>query len=139
MGTTSLQLITVAEAASRLAVHEDTVRAMLRDGRLSPVRIGRAVRVEEAELEALVSRGRPRRNAPPATQQSLTSGQNRALHARAGDIEKRAGLERGTAKRRALAAASLEFGREIEGARQLTEDEASWTIEWLGEMQDRLA
>ena len=50
--------LTVKEAAARLRVHDRTVRAMLRDGRLTlyTIRTPRShrVRLDEAEVESLV-------------------------------------------------------------------------------------
>ena len=51
------QLLTVAEAAARLAVSQDTVRAAISRGDLEVRRIGRAVRVPAATL---VGFGQPR-------------------------------------------------------------------------------
>jgi excisionase family DNA binding protein len=44
------QLLTVAEVAERLRLHPITVRRHIKAGRIRAVRIGRAVRVPEAEL-----------------------------------------------------------------------------------------
>src|SRR5437879_6254818 len=57
MGAT-LTLLTVRDVARLLAVHEDTVRALIRRGELRVVRLGRAVRVEQEELDALKDRNR---------------------------------------------------------------------------------
>jgi excisionase family DNA binding protein len=51
----SERLLTVAEVAERLRVHPITVRRHIKAGRLRAVRIGRSVRVPEAELRKLSS------------------------------------------------------------------------------------
>lgn len=48
----------VDSAAAVLAVSPSTVRAYIRQGKLSPVRIGRLVRLEEAELKRFVAQNR---------------------------------------------------------------------------------
>jgi excisionase family DNA binding protein len=53
--------IGVKDAAASLGLSHWTLRAMLRDGRLQGVRIGRRVLVEPAELERLVRQGRSER------------------------------------------------------------------------------
>jgi excisionase family DNA binding protein len=52
----SERLLTVNEVAERLRVHPITVRRHIKAGRLRAVRIGRSVRVSEAELSRLSSR-----------------------------------------------------------------------------------
>ncbi len=44
--------LTVADAARRLALHEQTIRAMIRRGELAAVRLGRLVRVFATAVEA---------------------------------------------------------------------------------------
>jgi excisionase family DNA binding protein len=44
-------LLTVTDAARRLALHEQTIRAMIRRGELAAVRLGRLVRVFAAAVE----------------------------------------------------------------------------------------
>jgi excisionase family DNA binding protein len=48
-------LKSVEEAAELLGISPWTVRSYIRDGKLKPVRIGRRVLVEEAELERFVA------------------------------------------------------------------------------------
>jgi excisionase family DNA binding protein len=48
------QLLSVPEVAARLAISPWTVRAYLKNGKLRSVRIGRCVRVEEAEMEKFI-------------------------------------------------------------------------------------
>jgi excisionase family DNA binding protein len=53
------QLLTVREVAERLRLHPITVRRHIASGRLPAVRIGRAVRVREADVRALGRRQGP--------------------------------------------------------------------------------
>ena len=50
--STGDRLLTVPEVAERLRVHPITVRRHIKAGRLRAVRVGRAVRVRESDLEA---------------------------------------------------------------------------------------
>lgn len=52
-------LITVTDAAQRLARHEQTIRAMIRRRELAAVRLGRFVRVLAAAVEARRADGGP--------------------------------------------------------------------------------
>lgn len=52
------RLLTVAEAAARAHVHVETVRRAVRSGALRASRAGRAVRVEQTDLEAWLRRPR---------------------------------------------------------------------------------
>jgi excisionase family DNA binding protein len=55
------QLLTVKEAAQRLACTEAAIRKWLYQRRLPAVKVGRLVRLREADLEAVIARGvRPR-------------------------------------------------------------------------------
>ena len=47
------KLMTLKQAASMLAVSEEFLKKLRRDGRLHVVKLGRAVRVSEQELERL--------------------------------------------------------------------------------------
>lgn len=49
-------LVTVQEAAAVLAIGRTTLYQLIADGQMSTVRIGRAVRIPVAELEAFVDR-----------------------------------------------------------------------------------
>ena len=51
------QLLTIDQAAGRLAVSAKTIRRMIEDGRLKAVRMGRAVRVSEASIAAFCRGG----------------------------------------------------------------------------------
>ena len=52
-------LITVKEVAKRLSLSESKVYRMTMDGELESIHIGRAVRVPETALDALVNQKRP--------------------------------------------------------------------------------
>jgi excisionase family DNA binding protein len=43
--------LTVKEAAAYLSVSEKTIRRMLVDGRLTPIRVGRTVRIDRDEVK----------------------------------------------------------------------------------------
>jgi excisionase family DNA binding protein len=59
------QLLTVKEAAQRLACTEAAIRKWLYLRRLPAVKIGRLVRLREADLEAAIAKGvRPPVDAP---------------------------------------------------------------------------
>ena len=51
-------LKSVEEAAGLLGISPWTVRSYIREGKLKPVRIGRRVLVEEAELERFIERSK---------------------------------------------------------------------------------
>lgn len=51
-------LKSVAEAAEILGISPWTVRAYIHDGKLRPVRLGRRVLLEEAELERFIARAK---------------------------------------------------------------------------------
>jgi excisionase family DNA binding protein len=51
------QLLSVEDAARRLALRPGTVRKLIYARRLPAVKIGRAVRVREADLSALINFG----------------------------------------------------------------------------------
>jgi excisionase family DNA binding protein len=48
-------LLTVAQVARRLQVHEITVRRYIKAGRLKALRVGRGLRVRGEDLEALIA------------------------------------------------------------------------------------
>jgi excisionase family DNA binding protein len=50
-------LLTVREAATRLGVSEAAARRWVHRGRLRAVRIGRSVRIDPQDLDAIVDRG----------------------------------------------------------------------------------
>ena len=51
-----MQLLTVSEVAQRLRLSERQIRRMIADGRIPVVRLGRAVRIREETLRALIER-----------------------------------------------------------------------------------
>ncbi|GAA4387510.1 helix-turn-helix domain-containing protein [Tsukamurella soli] len=51
------RLLTVEQAADQLAVSRSHVYAMLKDGRLRGVKLGRARRIAQAEIDELIERG----------------------------------------------------------------------------------
>ena len=55
---TSPQLLTPREAARTLAISERTLWSLTRRGDVRPVRFGRAVRYDAADLHALVERAK---------------------------------------------------------------------------------
>lgn len=62
------RLLTVREAAERLAIREGTLRFWLRNGKLTRVYLGRSVRIPSLAIEDLIRAGTvpARRAAPPA-------------------------------------------------------------------------
>jgi excisionase family DNA binding protein len=60
-----MQLFTVSEAAKRLSMHPETVRAYLRSGAIRGVKTGRAWKVEETEIAAYVERNRVAQQGDP--------------------------------------------------------------------------
>jgi excisionase family DNA binding protein len=52
-----MQLYTIKEAASRLAVSPEFLKRLQRQGQLRVVRLGRAVRISEQELQRLSLEG----------------------------------------------------------------------------------
>jgi excisionase family DNA binding protein len=57
----SPELLTIPEAAERLAVTQAAIRKWLRQDRLRPVRLGRAVRLRVRDIERAISEGIPPR------------------------------------------------------------------------------
>ncbi len=51
------QLLTVKEAAQRLACTEAAIRKWLYQRRLPAVKVGRLIRLRETDLEAMIARG----------------------------------------------------------------------------------
>jgi len=52
------RLHSVRDVADRIGVHPETIRRLIHEGRLRAVRVGRALRVDDAALEELVARQR---------------------------------------------------------------------------------
>ena len=48
------ELITIREAANQLKVHPNTIRNFIQYGQLKAFKIGRTVRIEQAELDKIV-------------------------------------------------------------------------------------
>jgi excisionase family DNA binding protein len=67
-------LLTVREAATRLGVSEAAARRWVHRGRLRAARIGRSVRIDPQELDAIVDRGSLDVGNPAATTSSSPSG-----------------------------------------------------------------
>jgi excisionase family DNA binding protein len=55
------QLLTVLQAADALALKPATIRKMILQRRLPVVRIGRSVRIKEADVEGIIRQGYRRR------------------------------------------------------------------------------
>ena len=51
-------LVSVRDVAAQLGVHPETVRRLIRDGRLEAVRVGRVLRVRASALDVSLSRQR---------------------------------------------------------------------------------
>jgi excisionase family DNA binding protein len=132
IGASVLTLVTVSEAADRLAVHPDTIRRLIARKELAAVHVGRNVRIEETELIAYVRRsgGRAQADGP------ITPGQLRALHAKADAIDIRLKQPKRTTKKKLLVSAAQQFGRSFESANEFTETEASWALDLLEEALD---
>ena len=56
MATTTIQLLTVVEAAQHLGISRSKVYELLADGQLPSVRIGRTRRIATSALEEFVAR-----------------------------------------------------------------------------------
>jgi excisionase family DNA binding protein len=56
--TPGSRLLSVATVALRLGVSEKTVRRLVHDGRLTSHRVGRLIRISEADLGAFLMRSR---------------------------------------------------------------------------------
>lgn len=57
-----MQLNTIRQAATRLAVSTVTIRRLIEMAELPAVRVGRCVRLREDDVEALIRRGYTKRN-----------------------------------------------------------------------------
>jgi len=55
MATTSKQLLTVVQVANRLGLKEATIRRRILERRLPYVKLGRAVRIPEEAVDALIA------------------------------------------------------------------------------------
>lgn len=122
------QLLTIDEAAARLAVSRRTVGEMLTAGQLSRIKVRSCTRVDAREVDALVERSRA--SEPPVVR-PLSDGQLAAFHAKANELDRLCGLQRGDSKQAALALASRWFGRPVGSSRDLTFAEASRVLDHL--------
>lgn len=75
MNCDDCDLITVREAARRLGLRESTIRAWLQKKRLAKVKLGRAVRIPETEIDRLVREGTVARLDKPAVRETRASGE----------------------------------------------------------------
>jgi excisionase family DNA binding protein len=57
-------LYSVREAAHRLGVHPETIRRLIREGRLDAIRVGRVLRVHREALDAFIARQRVKPTRP---------------------------------------------------------------------------
>lgn len=122
------QALTVAETAKRLSVHPATVRRMLDRGDLVRVRIGRLVRVDLSSLDAFIGTGGDEK---AAVSDQISSGQVKALHAKAAQLDRLTAAKAGHAKAAVLRAAAGKFGREITSTLDLSTLEADWVLDLL--------
>ncbi|QNG39297.1 helix-turn-helix domain-containing protein [Geodermatophilaceae bacterium NBWT11] len=68
-------MLTAEEAADVLCIGRTTVYALMKEGRLRPVHIGRSCRITRAELERFVRR----LDTPPTTAQQPSASRGRPL------------------------------------------------------------
>lgn len=61
----SIQMLTVDQAASALAVHPETVRRMIKRGEIAAVKVARRWRINSNELQKIAT-------APPIALQQMT-------------------------------------------------------------------
>jgi excisionase family DNA binding protein len=61
-GFTLSQLLTIKQAAERLACSEAAIRKWIYQGRLTPVKLGRLTRLRRADVERVASIGLPGRS-----------------------------------------------------------------------------
>ena len=120
------RLLTTRQAAEYLAVSERTVCKLRETGELRGLKIRGCRRYDLAELARLVDAV-----SPPAQTEPITERQLRALHAKAGDLDRKLGVPRGTSKRQALELTPRLLGRHVRSARELTVDEASVLLDAL--------
>lgn len=120
------RLLTTRQAAAYLAVSVRTVEELRASGELRGVKIRGCRRYDVAELDGLIAAA-----SPPRPPEPLTEKQLRALHAKAGDLDRRLGVPRGTTKQQALEQTPRLVGRLVGSARDLTVDEASVLLDAL--------
>ncbi|MDQ3672701.1 MAG: helix-turn-helix domain-containing protein [Actinomycetota bacterium] len=122
-------LLKVADVADRLDVSPKTVYRLLAAGELKRIKVRSSTRIDERDVEAYVAaqNGKDKSAAPIP----LTDGQLRALHAKAGELDRRLGYPRGRSKASALAHVAEWSKRTVESANDLTSIEASIALDWL--------
>lgn len=126
-------LVTVRDAARLLSVGERTVWEMLEQGALTRVKIGRSTRIQVGELHALV---RGQAVTAPVEEPEISPGQSRAFHAKAGAVDRARRWPKGEAKKRALEQVRERFRLdETPHTDQLSQRQASWAIDLLGEWE----
>lgn len=134
----SVQLLSVGHVATRLGVHEDTVRRMIARGDLTAIRVARCVRISEEELEAYVHSQHPGAVASSPAPERASDGQIRALHAKCSELDRRAERPARSTKKAILTMAGAQFGREVTSSLELSSREAHWALETLDTELDQL-
>lgn len=130
-----MRLLTVDQVADALQMHPQTVRKMIKNGIIPSTRIGRAVRVDEAELVILARQGTAARyRLTPLTM--ISHQQLKAFHAKADRCDRMRGWKRLTAKRQVLDEATERTGKPITSASHLDEYQAMLAMERLDELAD---
>lgn len=120
------RLLTTREAAEFLGVSSRTVERLLAAGEVRGVKIRGCRRFDVRELDRYADA-----LAPPPPPELLTEKQLRALHAKAGDLDRLLGAQRGESKRLVLEQTPGLVGRLVRSARELTIDEASVVLDAL--------
>lgn len=128
MTAAGADLLTVRQVAALLAVTEDAVGELIADGRLA----ADGGLVDPVSLRSWVLTRPPDRAADHPT-----PGQLAALHAKAGELDRRDREPKGTWKRAILDRASAQHGRRIESARELSSEEAAWVLDALAAEVER--
>ncbi len=52
-----MKLLSIAEAAERLNIKEDTLRKWLKEGKIKGIKLGKLWRIREEEIEELIRKG----------------------------------------------------------------------------------
>lgn len=123
------RLVTSKEMAAFLGVSVRWVRA--HQAELGVRRVGRQLRFSLFEADQ-----RLRRQGKIAKPDPMSPGQSRALHGKAGDLDKLLDRPKRESKRLALEAASAHFGVDLTSATQLDSGQATWILDYL---EDELA
>lgn len=119
--------LSAAETGAELGISTETVKTHRRHllGKLGARNVAHAIALSNGVAE-LGER-------PALREEEAKVSQLAAFHAKASDIDRTVGSERGTAKRIVLAAASGKFGLELTSANDLTRRQASWCLDELEE------